>query len=463
VSSGLCDRTLDRSLANCLIGLIAFNRLIQPPYSNRRSNKSFSKLSYSVITMDKLNIFLQTSLPQRFGGEARSVPVAQPTESYPKCQPLEEFRRDYRLGKELGSGGFGKVFEGLRVRDNLETAVKVIQKDKMSQFCWHRLPNGQKLPVEIVLLQKCQHIRGIVQPIAYYEGPNEWVIVMKKIKKCMDLFDYISNKQFLAEVEAKSFMKQLLETLLACHEAGILHRDIKDENLLVNLCDGSIHLIDFGSGAFLKDTDYTDFDGTRVYSPPEWIRWHRYNGKKAEVWSLGILLFDMVCGDIPFERDDQICNSEPYFRRYVSPACRDLIMSCLQLDAARRPTIEQILRHPWFSSGDHLVTTAVPAVAAVASAPAAVHVAAQSKVTPAAKFTIASSCDSLEDYETGSSASSTASSSSSSTTNFRLSPPDSGYNGGSSKSSCSHSTAIPVRFAVGASVTGMAEYRLSQH
>jgi serine/threonine protein kinase len=103
-----------------------------------------------------------------------------------------------------------------------------------------------------------------VHPIEYYEGVKEWIIVMQSIEKCTDLFDYISNKRCLSEEEAREFMKQLLNILISCHRAGVLHRDIKDENLLLDLGDGSLHLIDFGSGAFLKETDYTDFDGKHV-------------------------------------------------------------------------------------------------------------------------------------------------------------------------------------------------------
>ncbi|NWI86301.1 PIM1 kinase, partial [Pitta sordida] len=171
-------------------------------------------------------------------------------------------------GQELGSGGFGTVYSGIRASDSRPVAIKRVARERILQ--WGNLPDGTRVPMEIVLLDKVgSGCPNVIQLLDWFELRECYLVVMERPEPSQDLFNFIVEHKFLCEDMARWLFRQVLEAVKHCTNCGILHRDIKPENLLLNLDTGNLKLIDFGCGTFLQDEPYTSCLGTREYSPPE--------------------------------------------------------------------------------------------------------------------------------------------------------------------------------------------------
>lgn len=290
----------------------------------------------------------------------RKLDVSNQLTSTKPLQERKSFEETYEIERLLGTGGFGTVYAGLRKNDGAKVAIKHIMKNKVAEWAEpsrllsdshtpSSLEGTGSIPMEIYLQRKLQSIPGIIHILDYYETPDSFLLVLERFDPCKDLFDLITEWGALSEDMVKGFFLQIVRTVKVMADQGVVHRDIKDENILVNTETGQVKIIDFGSATELRTTPYTTFEGTRVYSPPEWIERRSYEALPATVWSLGVLLYDMVTGDIPFDNDQQIVRGRINFRIPVSSEARDLIGCCLTYDPAMRPTLDDILNHPFMN------------------------------------------------------------------------------------------------------------------
>lgn len=249
----------------------------------------------------------------------------------------------YGLGQVIGEGGFGSVCASTCRLSRDPVAIKIVPKSKV--FSWSRI-GQQVVPKEVALLNGLKH-KYIIKMVDYFEDRDSCYIVMERPEKYIDLFDYISGKRVVSARSARFLFRQVVEAVQYCMSMGVLHRDEKDENILIDLKTSQIKLIDFGSGTFLRDDVYTVYEGTKVYAPPEWILHYQYRAVPATVWSLGILLYDMLLGDIPFKTEAEIVAGYLDFHIHISPDAQSLIRWLLEFHAQDGPNLQQILAHPW--------------------------------------------------------------------------------------------------------------------
>ena len=154
-------------------------------------------------------------------------------------------------------------------RDHLPVAIKVINKNRVMQG------KNEHVPIEVALMSMTSNIEGVIKLIEYFELPDCFMLVLERMMSTVnsnkeiktsssnvqDLFDFISDNGPLREELARKIFTQLIKTVNQITQAGVIHRDIKDENILIDTQTYQIKLIDFGSGARLHDEIYTDFDG----------------------------------------------------------------------------------------------------------------------------------------------------------------------------------------------------------
>ncbi|SMR51523.1 unnamed protein product [Zymoseptoria tritici ST99CH_3D1] len=265
---------------------------------------------------------------------------------------------DFNILEEMGQGAYGQVkLARYKKVSAPKMVIKYVTKRRILVDTWHRDRRLGTVPLEIHVLDYLrrdglQHPNIIEMADFFEDDINYYIEMIPHGLPGMDLFDYIELRVTMEEHECRKIFRQVAEALRHLHiEAKVVHRDIKDENIILD-GEGKVKLADFGSAAYIKSGPFDVFVGTIDYAAPEVLRGSPYRGKEQDVWALGILLYTIVYKENPFYSIDEIMDHDLRVPYILSEDCIDLIRKMLDRDVERRIGIQAVVEHPWCTHVD---------------------------------------------------------------------------------------------------------------
>ncbi|XP_062248444.1 NUAK family SNF1-like kinase 1 [Platichthys flesus] len=266
-----------------------------------------------------------------------------------KHQHKHNLKHRYEVMQTLGQGTYGKVKKAVE-RSSLNTvAIKSIRKERITD-------DLDKIHIqrEIEITSSLRHA-NIIRFHEVFESRDKIVIVMEYASRG-ELYDYIQERRRLAETEARSIFRQITSAVHYCHKNGVVHRDLKLENILLDQ-DFNVKLADFGlSNHFQRGTLLQTYCGSPLYAAPEIVKGLPYQGPEVDCWALGVLLYALVYSSMPFDGASHSMLTERISQgRYHRPsppsdACA-LIDWLLTVSVDERATIEDVANHWWVNWG----------------------------------------------------------------------------------------------------------------
>lgn len=256
----------------------------------------------------------------------------------------------YAIGVSLGEGSFGKVRAGTHLLTGEKVAMKILEKSKLQNSA-----DRQRVAREIKILERNQH-HNIIKLFEVFETSLFTFLIMENAD-AGELYEYIIKHRRIQETQARDFFIQIVDGVEYLHHMEVSHRDLKPENLLLQRKGKHgfvLKIVDFGlsnthDGGRLLQTAC----GSPCYAAPEMIAGAYYDGPKADIWSMGVILFALVCGYLPFEdQHTSILYQKIMAGQYSSPSwisspLRDLIHCILNTDPGTRYSIPHIRQHSW--------------------------------------------------------------------------------------------------------------------
>ena len=255
----------------------------------------------------------------------------------------------FKLLDPIGKGKFATVFLGIHEESKEKVAIKKIKKSELN--------NDNLLSKEINIHKILFHPYLVKMHCVIEKDENIYIITDYCAKG--DILNYIIEHGNLNESQSCKYFQQILSSLEYLHKNNICHRDIKPENILLDEYD-NVKLSDFGlSKKFEKNELLNTACGSPLYAAPEMLLGKPYKGTNIDVWSLGVSLYIMVCGDFPFDVEDgndqkaliyKIIQGKYIIPDFVSPLLKDLIQRILEIDPDKRITIDEIKEHKWVNN-----------------------------------------------------------------------------------------------------------------
>ncbi|XP_056309664.1 serine/threonine-protein kinase BRSK2 isoform X2 [Danio aesculapii] len=255
----------------------------------------------------------------------------------------------YRLEKTLGKGQTGLVKLGVHCITTQKVAIKIVNREKLSESVL------MKVEREIAILKLIEHPH-VLKLYDVYENNKYLYLVLEHVSGG-ELFDYLVKKGRLTPKEARKFFRQIISALDFCHSHSICHRDLKPENLLLDE-KNNIRIADFGMASLqVGDSLLETSCGSPHYACPEVIRGEKYDGRRADVWSCGVILFALLVGALPFDHDnlrqllEKVKSGVFHMPHFIPPDCQALLRGMIEVNAEKRLTLEEIQKHPWYQGG----------------------------------------------------------------------------------------------------------------
>ncbi|PVD25992.1 hypothetical protein C0Q70_13659 [Pomacea canaliculata] len=283
----------------------------------------------------------------RHGGDDVNPSILHP--SVPRNRSDEPHIGKYRLIKTIGKGNFAKVKLAKHVPTGKEVAIKIIDKTQLN-------PSSlQKLFREVRIMKLLDH-PNIVKIFEVIETEKTLYLVMEYASGG-EVFDYLVAHGRMKEKEARAKFRQIVSAVQYCHQKHIVHRDLKAENLLLD-GDMNIKIADYGfSNEFVPGNKLDTFCGSPPYAAPELFQGKKYDGPEVDVWSLGVILYTLVSGSLPFdgqnlkELRERVLRGKYRIPFYMSTDCENLLKKFLVLNPQKRLSLETIMKDKWMNIG----------------------------------------------------------------------------------------------------------------